>query len=52
MTLPTNVPTELTVVAMDTDKFLNDMDGNPNANFLYFFHKTNTCYHIEPDDEA
>ena len=48
MTLPTNVPTELAVVAMDTDKFLNDMNWNICTNFSYFMYKANTWYQSEP----
>ena len=45
-------PTELTGVAMDAQKFLNEMDGNTNAKFSYFLYKANACYHFEEYEEA
>ena len=47
-------PTQLTGVAMDAQQFLNEMDGNANANakFSYFLYKANACYYFEAYEEA
>ena len=37
-------PTELTGVAMDAQKFLDEMEGNTNAKFSYYLYKANACY--------